>query len=178
MFYKIFQALELFPLKQVNSKQTTPDQSVSKGFMTEEREKTGIPKQRGRGSLASCPKQIQGLSSLNAFKDGDSITSVGFRVWPPLQWTFFPSYRVGISHVSRLCWLPLSYCRAPWVLSWFGTNLSHPLLLERFQESLKTWDYTVGLEHKPSWSHVLSESPRGCSYDLSASLWSIESVVI
>lgn len=59
MFYKMFQALEPFPLKQVNSKQTTPDQSVSKGFMTEEREKTGIPKQQGRGSLASCPKQIQ-----------------------------------------------------------------------------------------------------------------------
>ena len=52
MFYEMFQALEHFPLKQTNSKQPTPDQSVSKGFMKEEGEKTRIPKQQGRGSPA------------------------------------------------------------------------------------------------------------------------------
>jgi len=44
LFYKMFQALECFPLKRIKFKQTTPDQSVSKDFMKEERDKARIPK--------------------------------------------------------------------------------------------------------------------------------------
>lgn len=111
----------------------------------ESRTKTHIPKQQGRHGPTSCPRQIQSLSCLNALKNGDSITSVGFSVWLSSQCTFFSSHWLGISCFSMLSWLPLSHCRAPWILSCFGTDLSHSLLLELFQEALKTLHYTVGL---------------------------------
>lgn len=77
-FYKMCQALEYYPLKQIPNKQCQV--IVFKGFMQEEGEKTCMPKEQGRGNPASCPKHVQGLSGLNTLKDGKSISSVGFRV--------------------------------------------------------------------------------------------------
>lgn len=118
--YKMCQALEYYPLKQIPNKQCQV--IVFKGFMQEEREKTCMPKEQGRGNPASCPKHIQGLSGLNALKDGKSISSVGFRVWPLSEWTLFSSYWVGIACGSRLCLLSLFHHRLLWVLLYFGTS--------------------------------------------------------
>lgn len=164
----MFQNLEFFLLQQIPNKQWQI--IVFKGFVQGKREKTCTPKQQGRGNPTSCPKQTQGLSSLNALKDGKAMSSVGFRVWPPSEWTLFSSHWVGLAYGSRLCLLPLFHHRVLGVLLCFGTSPAGGI-----SRSIKIM---TGLESNTSWFHALSESLKEYSYNPFTSLCSPENRVI